>query len=273
MGIAWFDDDPPPMEVAALRTGGLPLLTDDEPWPSCPQCEVPMLFRAQVPLALTSLVACDDERLILLFECHHTTERGPCDVGSVVVTRGAVAPKPAPSATTFDVAITALGPRPFGVLEIASQIGDVELRAGSAVPMPLVVLRAAPSFLAEEAVRAIFGSGGDAVLRASPPMLLRDHHGGLLVPFDDGRRGLGATTLPPLGQLTEAVGQRTIRGLLGGATPGYRDHAFACTCGRPTRTIVRLLAQQAPLSDVRLGPAVAQLCLQCSKGALYRSAG
>ena len=57
MGIAWCDGAAVKMEAVELRSGGLPLVPDDEPWPACPRCAAPMLFRAQIPLAMTTVVS------------------------------------------------------------------------------------------------------------------------------------------------------------------------------------------------------------------------
>ena len=57
MGIAWFDvEGNPEPAVNGLRTGGQPALPADTPWPRCPISDLPMLFRAQLPLAATGLV-------------------------------------------------------------------------------------------------------------------------------------------------------------------------------------------------------------------------
>jgi hypothetical protein len=93
--------------------------------------------------------------------------------------------------------------------------------------------------------------------------------GGRLIAFDDAIPGLRKTTLPPLDEIRALFGERAIRGLIGGATPGYRDYAFRCNCGRRTRTAVRLLADTS-MKGIRLGAAVAQICIHCGTGNLYR---
>jgi hypothetical protein len=86
------------MEQARLRTGGLPLMDPEVEWPSCPHCQGPMLFRAQLPLHVTCLVPWDDTRLVLVFECHDVQAGTGCDEGRVVVTSGSGLPR-APPAT------------------------------------------------------------------------------------------------------------------------------------------------------------------------------
>jgi hypothetical protein len=113
MGIAWLDADAsPPMDAPVLRTGGLPLLGKAQEWPECARCEVPMLFRAQIPLGITSLASPADDRLMLVFECHAETEYGPCDAGTVLLSTGDRGPREAPLLRQFDVVIDHLGEDP-----------------------------------------------------------------------------------------------------------------------------------------------------------------
>jgi len=267
MGIAWFDDAPPPPEEPTLRTGGPALLPAGLPWPECPRCGVPMLFRAQIPLVLTSLVAFDDDRLLGVFECHAVAGGTPCDGARAVLVGGDLAPRPAPDARALDVVLTAMGPDPAAVRRVLTAV-----EAGAPGHLPATVLRELPPSIAAEAVRAVADAGGTARSRASPPTMLATVHGGSLVPFDEGLAGAARTTLPPVGELLSQAGSTAMRGLVGGATPGYRDHSIVCDCGRPTRTAVRLLAsREADLTGVRLGPAVVQLCPPCSAVHVFRS--
>lgn len=207
MGIAWFDEQPPPMDEVTLRAGGLPLMGPTTSWPACRTCDAPMIFRAQLPLAISGLVRHDDDRVVLVFECHQWTGREPCAQGAVVVSRGQVTPRRPP------------------------------LQGASA-------------------------ADGFSVLAP---------RGGRLVPFDDGVPGTHRTTLPPLESLAGTPRHGRLLGLLGGTTPGSIDGSTLCGCGRPTRTVVRLLGSDEPVRpQVCLGPALVQLCLQCNVGRVHR---
>lgn len=270
MGIAWFDDVPPPMEEPALRTGGLPLMAEGDSWPDCPRCELPMLFRAQLPLAVTSLVAPDDPRLLLLFECHAVDEEGcTCDGSEVRIVDASrkLAPLEPPAACAFDVMLLDVGERAAEVMRIASALSDRELDL-SATKLPLALLRAAPASIAQETVRTVCDAGGSAQTLPCPPTTLPMMHGGKLVPFDDAMTGVRKTTLPPLGELMTQANRGKMRGLLGGSTPGYRDHSIQCSCGSPSRTAVRMLATQGPYS---LEPSVVQVCLRCNSASAFRT--
>lgn len=208
VGIAWFDEQPPPMDEVTLRSGGLPLMGPATSWPSCTTCGVPMLFRAQLPLAISGLARHDDDRVVLVFECHAWANGQPCAQGKVVVARGEVAPRLPPSLNGTS------GTHEFAVL--------------------------AP-------------------------------RGGKLVPFDDAIPGTHRTTLPPLESLEGTPRHGRLLGLLGGTTPGSIDGATLCGCGRPTRTVMRLLALDEPVRPrVCLGPALVQLCLRCDVGRVHR---
>lgn len=213
MGIAWCDGAAGQMEAVELRSGGLPLVPDGEPWPACPRCAAPMLFRAQIPLAMTTVVGPGDERVLSLFECHAGRGSKACDGALALVATGACSPRPPPKRM----------PR----------VGALEL----------------------------------------PPTTLPAMHGGLLVPFDDGVPGAARATLPPLSSLTNAAsGVRPcvrLRGLLGSAIDGHRD-PLRCACGKPMRTVARLVA--VPDAELPLAAAVAQLCLACGRAAYHRRA-
>lgn len=96
VGLAWFDERPPPMEQVTLRVGGLPLMDRGTEWPSCVSCASPMLFRAQLPLAVSGLVGLDDDRVVLVFECHDDWRGEPCSEGVALIARGQVAPRSPP---------------------------------------------------------------------------------------------------------------------------------------------------------------------------------
>lgn len=265
MGIAWFDGDPVEMEALELRSGGLPLLTESTPWPACPRCDAPLLFRAQIPLAMTSLLSPLDERTMMLFECHAETEGTLCDGAAAVLSTGECAPRQPPAAQAFDVFLDEAGPNPEDVAGILGRLAGEDARWPAAGQ---IVARGIPAAMAEQTVRILEEAGARIVLRESPPTTLASVNGALLMPFDDGVDGASRTTLPALGGLVGSS-KRRMRGLIGGATAGYRDHSFTCTCGKPTRTIARLLA----VSDagVELAPAVAQLCLACGRAHYHRT--
>lgn len=124
MGIAWFDDVDLSPDEASLRLGGLPLLGEHQAWPSCLDCSVPMLFRGQIPLALTSLVGPSDGRVLAIFECHARVHGSSCLEGAVVVTRGTCAPREAPLPNRFDVVLDALGPDEDSVQRVMEAFGD-----------------------------------------------------------------------------------------------------------------------------------------------------
>ena len=271
MGLAWIEDAAPPPAEPALRHGGLPLLPRSVRWPTCPACDLEMLFRAQVPLALTSLVSFADSRLLSVFECHATHDTGPCDGAAALLLRDPLEVRDAPRSITRDVIVTDTGEHPEQVLRIVDAVDGY--RGLGRIALPAVILRSAPLSIARETVRAILEAGGHATLRESAPVVLSDARGGRVVPFDDGPRALSRTTLPPL----EAVAGHQNRGgviaLLGGSLPGVRDYAFRCACNQPTRTAIRLLAQRNADSGtaITLGAAAAQVCLRCAVASVYRT--
>lgn len=285
MGIAWFDDEPPPMEEPTLRIGGIPLLASDQTWPICSRCGLPMLFRAQVPMALTSLVSPFDDRLLLFFECHANFGRKPCDSGTLVFASGVVAPRTAPECHSFDVVLISYGTDFKRVSEVIDSLRgcsdeDDSGRLTSLFPRkaaasgdrsktPTVVLNNVPSSIGFQAIHTLSELGAIVELFPSSPTTLPDIRGGKLVPFDDGTPGARRTSLPGISKIESDYGARLIRGLIGGTAPGYRDHSFTCSCGRRTRTAVRLLPD-ASVRTINLGPAIAQVCLHCSTGSLFR---
>jgi hypothetical protein len=287
MGIAWFDDEPPPMEEPTLRIGGIPLLTADQMWPICSRCGLPMLFRAQVPLALTSLVSPFDDRLLLFFECHANLGQKPCDSGSLVVANGNLSPRTAPECHNFDVTLISYGSNANRVKEVVDSLrgsfdeGDSErvtslftrkaAPSGSRYKTPTIVLNNVPSSIGYQAVHTLSELGAIVELFPVSPTTLPDIRGGKLVPFDDGPPGVRRTSLPGISKIQSDYGVQSMRGLIGGAVPGYRDYSFTCDCGKRTRTAVRLLAD-ASVRTISLGPATAQICLNCGSGSLFRNA-
>ena len=268
MGIAWFDDDAPPEDEAELRTGGRPLLEPNQAWPVCPQCSLPMLFRAQVPLAMTSLVPFSDDRLASLFECHAVVDGDVCTGSAVLVSSGTRELRDPPEATLFDVWLRA----GTDAVRLARILTAHDIPEGATPPVAL--LRAAPRSMAEATLDALRATGADVELRPSPPTLLSNIWGGRMVPFDDGVPGMRRTTLPPLPELMTEMKRMPMRGIFGGATPGYRDHAFSCSCGQATRTAVRLLAIEEPdPCGATLGPSTLQFCTACGKASLLRMHG
>lgn len=274
MGIAWFDEAPPPMEEPALRTGGAPLLPEGEAWPTCPRCEMPMLFRAQLPLALTGLVGFDDDRLVSVFECHARLDAEPCEEGAVIVRSAAqLKPRMAPDTQGFTIVLHELGSRPGPVLRTVASIADAEQTIDDA-DLPAVILWGAPPSIANETVRAIADQGGRAELLPHPPTQLARCVGGKLVPYDDDVPGTHRTTLPPLRELVGSQETGMMRGLFGGNFPGDTQGIAPCTCGRNRKTVVRLFAHRdRDPSGAHLGPASVQVCLRCGSGNLLRSGG
>ena len=270
MGIAWFDDVAPPAEDRALRVGGLPMLPQDQPWPVCPRCDLPLLFRAQVPLALTSLVAFDDDRLLLLFECHAFRQDGPCDGSAVIISSGPTVPRPPPRDELFDVWLGV--PRSTAVRALVCRLRACDSDCQCAQDAGAPVLAAVPASIAGGASAVLNQVGGRTLLRPSAPTILTESHGGRLVPYDDCLPGFHRTTLPPLEHLDALADGAIMRGLLGGprAVPG--GHHSNCRCGRPPRTAVRLLRhRQADPCGAHPGPAWAEVCLRCGEGELRRS--
>lgn len=233
-----------------------------------------MLFRAQVPLAVTSLVGVDDSRMLAIFECYAENEHGACEGGTVLVVEdGELELADAPAPEAHDVVLLDLGRSPARVWEVIENlVTDGPDAADDLAPPPVTLVPASPLSIAEQVVSVVEEVGGVAVLRPTPVTRLRRVWGGRLVPFEDGFPGARRTTLPPLSNIMKAQGQpRAMRGLFGGMTPGYRDHPTPCTCGRPTRTAVRLLGERRPdESGVRLGPATVQVCLPCNRATLQR---
>lgn len=233
-----------------------------------------MLFRAQVPLALTSLVPSRDTRLLLVFECHARLEGRACNEGTVLVS-DAAAGKPCtpPPLESFDLVVEALGSHPEAVLRMAGSLMDPPESLSDDVELPLTILQGVTRTLGEQAANMLREDGARVALLPAPPITLAEPRSGNLVAFDDGYPDVRRTTLPPLGHLHAEAGGAPMRGLIGGTTPGYRDYGVTCAqCGRPTRTAVRLLADTSrTLGDVQLGPSVAELCLRCNLATLHRS--
>lgn len=261
------------MDAPALRTGGLPLLTPDRAWPECPACGLPMLFRGQAPLSLTGLVSYDDPRVVLIFECHARPNGHACLEGEAIMVQGDLCLTQPPAVASFDVVLHGFGDKPAGAMRLAAALSAAGLEdpAEPSFKTPVVVMEACPSYIAEEAARALRHVGARVSLKPTAPTTLANCHGGRLMPFDEGRLGLARTTLPALDGLVDAARGGTMRGLLAGDSPGYRDHSFHCSCGRPTRTALRLLAHREPGDGPRLGPATVQVCPRCDRAWLHRS--
>jgi|GEM_PF-5680484 len=268
MGIAWFDGGSVAMDAVELRSGGLPLLAENDVWPSCPRCDAPLLFRAQIPLAMTSLVGPLDERMMSLFECHAETEGTHCDGTLALLTSGERAPRQPPTPVAFDVLLEDAGPNAEQVAAVVARLGGDEIAQPPLAPQQTLA-RGIPATMAEQTMRILEESGARVVLRESPPTTLAAMAGAVLVPFDDGLPGASRTTLPPLAALSRSAEGRRMRGFLGGSTPGNREHSFACVCGKPTRTVARLLG--TPEGELALAPSVAQLCLSCGRGHYHRT--
>ena len=294
MGIAWFDGGSVAMDAVELRSGGLPLLAENDLWPSCPRCDAPLLFRAQIPLAMTSLVGPLDERMMSLFECHAETEGAQCDGTLALLASGERAPRQPPTPLAFDVLLEDAGPNAEQVAALVARLGGDEAAQQTLTPTPTptptltptptptptptqtptptpqqMLARGIPAAMAEQTMRILEESGARVVLRESPPTTLAAMSGAVLVPFDDGVPGASRTTLPPLAALNGSADGRRMRGFLGGSTPGNREHSFACVCGKPTRTVARLLG--TPEGELALAPSVAQLCLSCGRGHYHRT--
>ncbi len=276
MGIAWFDDEVGDMQSPQLRTGGFPLLPADLSWPECSRCEMPMLFRAQIPLSVTSLVGVGDEALLQVFECHHVCEGEPCGESTVHWVQGeSLALREPPAARHCDVWLHSLGELRDRVVTLARTLNE-ELQDWSpqrADVGDVCVLRAAPRSIAEQTYQAFSELGARVTLSSGAKTTLPHAFGARLMPFEDGHVGVSKTTLPPLHDLIDDAERTTMRGLLGGSTPGYRDHALQCeACGKPTRTAVRLLGQRAKEpAAISLDPALLQVCLSCRFARLFRT--
>lgn len=277
MGIAWFDDSEITPDEASLRLGGLPLLGAHQPWPTCVECDVPMLFRGQIPLALTSLVGPSDGRVLSIFECHARVDGGSCLEGTVVVTRGSCAPRSAPKIDRFDVVLDELGPDEDSVQRVIEAFLDEQESANdnhitpprTRSQPPIVMVSNVSDEIGVTALSIAEQLGARGHLAPIAPTTLEHACNGRLVPYDDGTSAR-QTTLAPLVELSEQLGRQSIRGLIGGVTPGYRDYAHQCACGRATKTAVRLMGD-LHMKPVALGPAVAQFCLGCGSASLLRT--
>jgi len=254
-----------------LRTGGLPLLPEGMRWPECPLTGLPMLFRAQLPLCTTGLVAPDDERLVLVFESHATNPEGyRSHESEVIVVEGHIEPREAPPISAYDVILLTLGSNPEQALALVTRLMDSPTSDGDAFVLPHTLMRAVPSSISVQTIRAIRDVGAQADVIPSPPTTLGWTRGGELVPYDDDVGGPYTTTLPPLHALATNSPRGRMRALLGGGMPGSRDAPHSC-CGRTMRTVARLLGDDEPnLSGVSLAPATVYVCTTCGNGALER---
>lgn len=220
MGIAWLDAETPPEEARALRTFGRPLLPVGAEWPACPRCDLPLLFRAQVPLVSTSLVSYDDSRILSIFECHR--HGGQCEGGQALILEGKLVPHSPPAPISFDVLVPSTIHRDSGVARVLSALG------GRSQGNTGVVSRVPPS-IANEAVRAINRVGGKADLRTSSRTVLAEARGGRIAPFEDCFVGTRPTTLRPLDELVRDHCVGGLRGILGGDAPGHRNESVVST--------------------------------------------
>jgi hypothetical protein len=287
MGIAWLDDDPPPMAEPALRIGGMPLLSSEQLWPNCPRCGLPMLFRAQIPLALTSLVSPYDDRLLLFFECHAHIHSTPCNGGALIITKGVASPREAPVCQYYGVHLFSFGDFSEHVARVIEALQDDpdenELEGAMSSHIrrsanekerfktPLLVLNNVPSSIGFQALHTLSELGATVELVPVSPTTLPEIRGGKLVPFDDGSFSACRTTLPSIRKIHDNFGAKALRGLMGGATLGNRDYTYSCSCGRQTRTAVRLFADDS-VRIIPLGQTIAQVCVHCGTGSLYRRA-
>jgi len=232
-----------------------------------------MLFRGQAPLSLTGLVSYDDPRVLLIFECHARPNGHACLEGEAIMVQGDLCLTEPPAVESFDVVLEGYGDAPAEAMRLAAALAAADLEVGDepCSKTPFVVMQACPRYIAEEASRALRYVGARVSLAPTAPTTLGSCHGGRLMPFDEGRPGRARTTLPALDGLVGAARGGTMRGLLAGDSPGYRDYSFHCSCGRPTRTALRLLAHREPHGGPRLGPAIVQVCPRCDRAWLHRS--
>ena len=254
-----------------LRTGGLPLLPSGMRWPECPLTGLPMLFRAQLPLCTTGLVAPDDERLVLVFESHATTPEGYSSHESeVMVVEGHIEPREAPPISAHDVILLSLGPTPEQALALITRLMDSPHPDGAPLALPHTLMRGVPSSISLQTIRAIRDVGAQADIIPSPPTTLGWARGGELIPYDDNADGPFTTTLPPLHALATNSPQGRMRALLGGVAPASGDTPHPC-CGRTMRTVAHLLGDDAPnLNGISLTPATVYVCTACGNGVLER---
>lgn len=267
MGIAWMDDDPGAEAEPDLRFGGNPLLQESVAWPSCPSHGTPMLFRCQVPLALTALVQFDDPRIVSIFECQNPEPRGPSRCGggcALLVDGNDLALRRPPQTVSFDVVLESFGTNPESVHQTLRAL-EVDLPK----QLPAVLLEAVPPSIGEATAATLSAAGALASVHASPPTVLTPARGGRLVPFEDELVGMRRTTLPPLEDLVTDGEFAAMRGVLGSGSRGYRDHAYRCSCGKPTRTAMRLLESPSNDPRIHLGPAHVQVCTACGTASLH----
>ena len=262
MGIAWVDDGATDEQELDLRWGGRPLLPQSQPWPTCPDAGTPMLFRGQIPLALTSLASPLDDRMLAVFECHHhVAERStsPCHHGAVLILPGSgLALRDPPRVASYDVVLSDPGDQPQALQQTLSAL-DLTLPTA----FPAWLLDAVPPSLADATVAALSSCGAKAEVRASPPMVLPECVGGRMVPFEAAERNARTTTLPPLEQLLKPSEHACMRGVLGGTVQDGRHSGVDCRCGQQARIAAQLFA--CPTSDPRieLGSAYVVHCSHC----------
>jgi hypothetical protein len=273
MGIAWFDakgDSEP--EVNGLRTGGKPALPPHTPWPRCPVTDLPMLFRAQLPLASTGLVTPDDERLLAVFESYTDLGsgiRGTDGVG--IVTRSTEHELLPPPTSAHDVVILRWGPTPERVMPLATLLADEGLHVSVNTPLPFTLMRATPHSISAQTAQSLHETGATVDLLPHPPTTLGFCKAGEIIPYEDQIPGNFRTTLPPLSQLQDPMEKSRMRALLGSDGPNTHDPSLMC-CEKPMRTVARLLGAERPSPNgVRLRPSVVYLCLRCDRSKVVPS--
>lgn len=269
MGLAWVDDGPADEGEPDLRFGGRPLLLEAMEWPCCPLTGAPMLFRGQVPLALTALASFDDDRLISMFECQGERSAGGCAQGcgvALVLDGSAAVLRDPPASAGFDVLLTHLGEQPE---QLRHTLDALELTLPRRTPS--VLLENVPPSIAHATAAALGAVGAVAKALSSPPTVMSHFAAGKVVPFEDGFPGARKTTLPPLDYIIQQQDVSPMRGVFGGTHPGYRDHAYRCDCGRVTRTAVQLLSNHSQDPRVQLDGAHVQYCTACGQVSMHRN--
>lgn len=240
------------MERPALRLGGVPLLPRDLAWPQCHRHGRPLLFRAQLPIATTTIAAASDPRMLAVFECHADHS---CREGEVLVVRDALAPRESPGPTGWDLRLLDLGRSPLTVLCALSAVTPAPVNH---LPLPTRIPTRCAEATAHDTALMLRDLGAEVYAVPASEARLATCHGARLVAFEDDLDD-------PMPIATDEGLRAVVVGLR------RREPILRCDgCDRDTRVVARLLPFRDSPTDRLLGLTAVRMCLRCDRGWLRR---